>query len=229
MSTHLDPDDTLSRIKEGAFRHVRDRGALTLSPDAVAEALGEEAAELRRHVADRDALLTLLVVDAYDGMGDYAERAVRASAESGATPLERWVAVCRAIRDWAMENPHKYELIYGTNVPGYDAPPETMVAGARTATALIEVLRDASERGALEVGDAEKPPRPVQAAVEGLVDGMAAGLPEPVVTRLLVAWTQLFGMVGFSVFGHIVAFGEDPGAFVQHAARVTGRFVGITR
>ncbi|MBB1254806.1 WHG domain-containing protein [Streptomyces sp. OF3] len=214
-------------IKAEATRQLHQRGALVLTPDSVRAELGLSDDEFAVHFATRDDLLTALVVDAYDGMGERAEQALAQARESAAQPLDRWVAVCRAVRDWATDNPYEYELIYGTNIPGYDAPPETMVAGARTAFALIGSLRDAAEAHALTSGEPEPLPEPVAAAVRGLAEGMAEGLPEPVIGRLLVAWTQLFGMTGFSVFGHIAAFGEDPAAFVDHAAATMGRFVGI--
>lgn len=219
--------DTTDTIKAEATRQLHRDGALVLTPESVRTALGMPEAEFAKHFASRDALLTALVVDAYDGMGERAEQAVRESAESDAEPLARWVAVCRAVRDWAMDQPHEYELIYGTNIPDYDAPPETMVAGARTAMALIGTVQHAAKQGALDTGTAEELPQPIEDAVRGLVETMAEGLPEPVVARLLVAWTQLFGMASFSVFGHIVAFGEDPAAFVDHAAAAMGRYVGV--
>ncbi|MCK1794596.1 WHG domain-containing protein [Streptomyces sp. XM4193] len=222
-----DAAEPVEAIKAEGTRQLHRNGALVLTPESVRTALGMTATDFARHFASRDALLTALVVDAYDGMGERAEQAVRESAAADAAPLARWVAVCRAVRDWATDHPQEYELIYGTNIPGYDAPPETMVAGARTAMALIGTLQHAAEQGALETGEQEELPGPVADAVRGLAEGMAQGLPEPVVARLLVAWTQLFGMTGFSVFGHIAAFGEDPAAFVDHAAAAMGRYVGV--
>lgn len=220
-----DAPETVDAIKVEATRQLHSRGALVLTPESVRTALAMPEEEFTGHFASRDALLTALVVDAYDGMGERAEAAVRESSDEA--PLARWVAVCRAVQGWAVEQPYEYELIYGTNIPDYDAPPETMVAGARTAMALIGTLQHAAKQDMLETGTTEALPRPVADAVRGLAEGMAEGLPEPVVARLLVAWTQLFGMTSFSVFGHIAAFGEDPDAFVGHAAAAMGRYVGI--
>lgn len=235
MTTHTPPEQdatdqavgSLDAIKAEATRQLHRDGALVLTPESVRAALDMPEEDFGKHVPDRDALLTALVVDAYNGMGDWAERAVSESATADSAPLDRWVAVCRAVHDWAVEHPREYELIYGTNIPAYDAPQETMVAGARTAMALIGTLQHAAGQGALTTGEAEPLPRPLAEAVRGLAQGMAQGLPEPVVARLLVAWTQLFGMTSFSVFGHIVAFGEDPIAFVDHAAAAMGRYVGV--
>ncbi|MER7044684.1 TetR-like C-terminal domain-containing protein [Streptomyces jumonjinensis] len=209
-------------------RQLVERGALGLDQTGVADALAVDPAELDRLFPGRHDLLTALIVEAYDAMGDSAERALAEAVESGLEPLQRWIAVARGVRGWSVANPHQYELIYGTTIPGYDAPPETMIAGARTAVALLSVLHQAQSEGALvSRPDDAPPPAPVQTAVRGLSEGMMAGLPDDVIARTLIAWTQLFGMVSFSVFGHIAAFGDDPVAFCDHAADAMGRYVGL--
>ncbi|WP_345709920.1 TetR-like C-terminal domain-containing protein [Kitasatospora paranensis] len=36
-----------------------------------------------------------------------------------------------AVRDWALRNPHEYALIFGSPVPGYAAPEDTVTPGIR--------------------------------------------------------------------------------------------------
>ena len=94
---------------------------------------------LYRYFPSRDDLLTALIIDAYDSLGETAEAALKASA--GAASGERWTAVCEAIRGWALAHPHEYALIYGSPVPGYAAPATTVPAASRVGFALIEVVR----------------------------------------------------------------------------------------
>ena len=42
-------------------------------------------------------------------------------------------AVCRAARAWALAHPHEYALIYGSPVPGYAAPRDTVAPASRLA------------------------------------------------------------------------------------------------
>src|ERR1700756_1738163 len=102
-------------IKEEARRQLAEVGAHGLSLRAVARELGMVSSALYRYFPSRDDLLTALIIDAYDAIGSAAEAAIAASA--GAPARERWAAACRAIRAWAVANPHEYALIYGSPVP----------------------------------------------------------------------------------------------------------------
>ena len=42
--------------------------------------------------------------------------------------VPEWLDACRAVRAWAVANPHEYALVYGSPVPGYRAPPDTVPA-----------------------------------------------------------------------------------------------------
>lgn len=107
-------------IKDEARTQLAAEGAARLSLRAVARELGMVSSALYRYFPSRDDLLTALIVDAYDAIGAAAEQA---AAEAGTDrPLDRWTAVCRAVRTWAVAHPHEYALIYGSPVPGYTAP-----------------------------------------------------------------------------------------------------------
>jgi hypothetical protein len=44
---------------------------------------------------------------------------------------------------------------------------------------------------------------------------------------MLVAWTQLFGMLSFELFGHLVGSVDDNDAFFDHATAAMARYVGL--
>src|SRR4051812_14415371 len=109
-------------IKELARRHLATDGA-NLSLRAVARDLGMVSSAIYRYFPSRDDLLTALILDAYNALGETAEKAVSAvPADAHAT---RWLAVASSVRGWAVEHPHEYALIYGSPVPGYRAPEDT--------------------------------------------------------------------------------------------------------
>lgn len=128
-------------IKDEARAQLAAEGAAKLSLRAVARALGMVSSALYRYFPSRDDLLTALIVDAYDAVGGAAEEA--AAETSALRPLDRWTAVCRAVRVWAVAHPHEYALIYGSPVPGYSAPQDTIAPAARVGLVLIEIARDA--------------------------------------------------------------------------------------
>ena len=114
-------------IKEAARRQLAETGAPQLSLRAVARELGLVSSALYRYFPSRDDLLTALIIDAYDSLGEAAEAAAAANGTAG--PRGGWRAVCHAVRDWARANPHEYTLIYGSPVPGYQAPRDTVGPG----------------------------------------------------------------------------------------------------
>jgi AcrR family transcriptional regulator len=181
-----------------------------------------------RYFPSRDDLLTALIVDAYEDLGARAEDA--AGVTAGEPAASRWLAVARAVRDWAVAHPHEYALLYGSPVPGYRAPQTTVAPAARVAFALAGVVRDAWERGEITAtpGDDTNIDGAVAADARRVADALELGAPTDVVARMLIAWTQLFGMLSFSLFGHLVGSVDDTAAFFDHAGLAMARFVGIT-
>lgn len=112
--------EVTAAIKEEARRQLASEGPTKLSLRAVARELGMVSSALYRYFPSRDDLLTALIIDAYDSLGEAAEEAHAAVADGA--PVERWVAVGEAVRGWALAHPQEYALIYGTPVPGYSAP-----------------------------------------------------------------------------------------------------------
>lgn len=192
-----------AEILTAARRHLADDGPAGLSLRAVARELGMAPSAIYRYFENRDALLTAMIVEAYDALGERAETA--ADAVSSATPRARWVAVASAIRTWALANRHDYGLLYGTPVPGYAAPEDTVVPGTRVSLALVRVVADAHAEGrvATDRGDAEDERRAEGALGDDLDDlatRLGLDLPREVVFRTVVAWTQLFGLLSFELF-----------------------------
>jgi AcrR family transcriptional regulator len=190
-----------AEIKQEARRQLAASGPDALSLRAVAREMGLVSSALYRYFPSRDDLLTALIIDAYDDLGAAAEAALAATTRQ--QPATRWREVCRSARTWALAHPQEYALVYGSPVPGYSAPEDTVAPAARVGLALVEVARDAHERGVLSLPDA-RPPAPVQADADALLaalDAAGAGLPAAAVPGLAAAWAQLFGLISFELFG----------------------------
>jgi AcrR family transcriptional regulator len=219
-------------ITEEARRQLAETGAQGLSLRAVARELGMVSSALYRYFPSRDDLLTALIIDAYNALGEVAETAIAA----GATPRVRWLAACHAIRGWALAHPHEYALIYGSPVPGYRAPQATVGPASRVPRAFMGVLRDAVADGDMPAADdgAVAGPRlggalAGQAAViTALVTGPGLPtVPPEVVVRAVIAWTQLFGMISFELFGQFVGSFEPADALFEYAVAQLAAFVGL--
>jgi len=216
-------------IKDEARRQLAAEGASGLSLRAVTRALGMASSAIYRYFPSRDDLLTALIVDAYDAVGAAAEEAdgdCRRGDYGG-----RWRAVGRAVRAWAIANPHEYALVYGSPVPGYRAPEATIDPASRVTLVLARIVDEAARDGSLlDPPGADRLP-PLDAGVldetRRLADLALPHAADEVVVRAVLAWTQLFGMISFELFGHFHRVIEDVGPVLERALLETGRLVGF--
>ena len=180
-----------AEIKEHAWAQIATAGASALSLNAIAKLMGLSGPALYRYFANRDELITDLVTDAYRSLAD----TLRAAGADGPS-------LAHALRAWALADPHRYLLIYGTPVPGYHAPAEiTSIAKEIMATLL----------DAYGAGPADRPAVTFDAHLEGHRD-WAEGHPATPATlhRALVSWTRLHGVLSLELSGHFTGMGFDP-------------------
>lgn len=205
-----------------ARRQLTLVGPAELSVRAIARELGMASSAVYRYVASRDELITALLVQVYTELGEVAE----ASEQSATDPADlagRWLALCHAIRDWALAHPHDYALLYGSPVPGYAAPQDTVPAAGRVTGAFMRILQDAPAR------PDEPTPSPVLAtSVAPLVALMTPRPTEQAVLRGLLAWSAVFGTISFELFGHLVGAVADTDGYADEAFRELARFLLLT-
>lgn len=203
----------IEEIKAIARRHVAEHGSDGLSLRAVAREMGVVSSAVYRYVESRDALLTALIVDAFDTVGGVAEAAV---AEAGDGLADQWRQLAWAIRRWAFANPADYALVYGTPVPGYQAPQDTVGPAARVSLVALGVARDALAAGEIRLGAPAEAAAAVRRDFAHLRQQTGMDLPDELISRLLLVWTQLFGGVSYELFGHLHRVIDDGEAFFAH-------------
>jgi AcrR family transcriptional regulator len=232
MATHLTArararSQITSEILAAARRQMAEVGAAGLSLRAIARELGMVSSGIYRYVTSRDELLTRLIIDAYESLGAAAESAVAASA--GRADAERWVATADAIRAWALARPHEYMLLYGSPVPGYAAPDDTVVPGTRVTLAVLSIVRDAHAAGRLTAPTASVSPTGQLgddlAQLARLID-----LPVGAATlvAVLAAWTQLFGLLSFELTNQTRGIVTDHAALFSATAGLGAAAIGLT-
>jgi AcrR family transcriptional regulator len=213
-----------AEITDAARRQLAEVGAAALSLRAVARELGMASSALYRYFPSRDDLLTRLIIDGYDALGAAAE----AADDPGVPPRERWLAVCRAVRSWARAHPHEYALLYGSPVPGYAAPRDTVPAAARVGVVLGRILGDAARSGALP--RAAGVPRDPSLLSDGTVEvlgGEHPALDDAVRLRALLAWSGVYGTISFELFGHFVGSVEDADRYFDTAMGELAGLLGL--
>ena len=180
-------------------------GAAELSVRSLARDLGVVSSAIYRYVRSRDDLLTLLVVDAYDELGEAAEQA--AARRRSDDHRGRFRAVSRAVRTWALAEPARYSLLFGSPVPGYQAPAEQTVGpGTRVPLLYARLVAAAYDAGAMRATPDGHLPRDLTADMRRVADEIGADLPPALLARMYLAWTSVFGAVGFEVQGQ---YGPD--------------------
>ena len=211
------------QIKAAARDQVAETGAADLSLRAVARELGMASSAVYRYFRSRDELLTALIVDSY-----LALAATLSAADRGRTPRARWLAVCHALRGWAIDHPYEYALLYGTPVPGYRAPQDTVEPAARVLLLPLGILIDAAETGTLDAEGAG-PHLGVELSgqLERLRSAYAEIVPTAVLARYFQALAQLFGVLSLELFGHFVGSLDPAGPFFDHTAEELADRLGL--
>ncbi len=213
-------------ITDVARGQLATEGAGGLSLRAVARQLGMVSSAIYRYFPSRDDLLTALIIDGYNAIGEAAEQA-EAACPAGDF-AGRWRAVGQAIRDWALAHPHEYALVYGSPVPGYRAPEQTIGPAARAATVFGAIVSQASQAGAIRLPDGIPPlPEAFAADAARLRASVLAEVPDEVAAAALASWAALFGLVSFELFGQFENVITDRAAFFAHALGILGRMAGL--
>ena len=225
-------EEMTAEILAVARAHLADAGAAALSLRSVARDLELAPSALYRYFDGRDALLSALIMAAYESLAVEAEEAAdRAHDDGSATDAERWLEVPRAMRRWAIERPHEWGLIFGTPVPGYEAPEGTVEPYARVATALARPVVEAKAADRLRI---DAPPAgaagadELRRAVAPVAEGLALDMPAPMVARFVQAWTTLVGIISLEIFGHWRNTILDPEAFFEATMRDLAEHIGLT-
>ncbi len=233
-------------ITDIARARLAAEGAAALSLRAVARDMGMVSSAVYRYFSSRDELLTALIIDGYNAIGEAVENADAACRRGDYSG--RWLAACRAARAWAIAHPHEYALIYGSPVPGYQAPADTIGPAARSAVVFGRLVSDAHAAGQLTpppAGQLTPPPACQATASPQPAPGLQAmpgslaedagrlrgtvlpGVPDDMVIGALTAWAGVFGVISFELFGQFKNVVTDTAGYFDRAVADLGRLMGL--
>ncbi|MCG5444647.1 TetR/AcrR family transcriptional regulator [Micromonospora sp. NIE79] len=216
--------EMLDEIKTVARQHLATDGA-NLSLRAVARDMGMVSSAIYRYFPSRDDLLTALIIEAYNALGDAVE-----AAAAGPDRLDlraRWHAACRAARDWALTHPAEYALLYGSPVPGYAAPDDTVSPAQRPPLTLVGLLREGLETGLLSPPPADELSTPLHDDLTELADVFFTGIPPALLARGMAGWTQLFGLISFELFGRLNQTVAHRDEYFDHQVGLLADLIGL--
>jgi AcrR family transcriptional regulator len=170
---------------------------------AIARELGMVSSAVYRYVASRDDLLTLLLIDAYTELADAVDRGNQSTSGNWA---EQALASARAARQWAVDQPACWALLYGSPVPGYHAPAERTVGpGTRVVGALFAAVASGIAAGEIAVPNIQAP-QPMSADFDAVRAEFAFTGDDATVLKCFLLWAALVGAISLEVFGQ---YGAD--------------------
>jgi len=201
-------------IKETAWKQIAEFGAPSLSLRAIARALKITAPAIYNYFPDRDALVTALIIEAYTSFGD-SQLAARDVVP--AEKLEKRLrAIGSAYREWALTYPQRYQLIFGTPIPGYKAPlMEVLPSSARSLSALVSVIDELGKASKLNAKNYPAIKQGYEQQFE-IWNGFAGdyGIFSLAVSMLI--WSRVHGLVWLEITGNMPPFGLDGAALYSY-------------
>ena len=210
-------------IKAVAWQHIADVGAAGLSLRAIARVLGVSAPSIYHYYADRDALVTALITDAYTSLGDAQ---IGARDTMPATDLHgRLRATGVAYRAWAVAMPQRYQLIFGTPIPGYVAPASVLPVAGRSLSALVSVVAQIHQSGRLN-GGALPIVMPAALPMFALWQQHAGAQEPEVLTVAILIWGRVHGLVSLEIARSVPPFGPNgDGLFLYELDSIMKQFI----
>lgn len=216
--------ELVSEIKATAIDQLESDNA-DLSLRAIARRMGMASSAIYRYFSSRDDLLTALILDGY---GALADAVTETEAHVPRNDLAGRLRACaNAIRNWARDHRAEYALLYGTPIPGFRAPQDTVVPVTRLSGVLIGILADGVNDG---VFGATERPEDVRLTddLSALVEGFAhPEIPAGLIARGLTAWMGIFGAVSFELWGHLHGVTNDYDALFEHHLTLLNQLVGL--
>ncbi|TLU87316.1 MAG: TetR/AcrR family transcriptional regulator [Chlorobium sp.] len=201
-------------IKETAWRLIAAFGAPALSLRAIARELSITAPAIYNYFPDRDALVTALTIDAFTSFGDVQLKA-RDSVAPGQL-LERFRAIGLAYRDWALSYPQRYQLIFGTPIPGYEQQHQEIIPSAtRSISALLSVIEEFRVAGRLKSEDFPTIPPEYEEQLSAIktctsnYHSLSHGV-------ALIVWSRVHGLVSLEIGGRLPPFGVGGDALYHY-------------
>jgi AcrR family transcriptional regulator len=192
-----------ARIIELGRRQLAEGGAAGLSVRAIARDLGMVSSAVYRYVSSRDELLTLLLVDAYSDLADTVDRARESAGEAWTDDV---MAIARAARGWAVADPARWALLYGSPVPGYHAPAErTVPAGTRVVGAFFDAVAAGIATGDIRLTN-DLAPQPMSSDFERVRQEFGFPGDDLVTAKCFLLWAGVLGAISLEVFGQ---YGAD--------------------
>jgi AcrR family transcriptional regulator len=216
--------DLQEAIKDTAWKQIAELGAPTLSLRAIARELGITAPAIYNYFQRRDDLVTALIIDAYTSFGDWQISARDSQTEDDLGGRMRAIGI--AYRKWALAYPQRYQLIFGTPIPGYEAPMEKVFpSAARSLGVLVSVVEAARAAGRLKADHFPQVAPGLEAAFE-IWKGYGGEADVLSLSVAVLIWTHVHGLVSLEIANNLPPFGLNGDAlYLYELELINSQFI----
>lgn len=194
-------------IKETAWKQIAEFGAPALSLRAIARELKITAPAIYNYFPDRDALVTALIIDAYTSFGDsQLEARDSVSADDFIGQLK---AIGLAYRNWAHTYPQRYQLIFGTPIPGYESPTEKIFpSSARSISGLFYVVENIRAEGKLNINSVPSITEAYKEHYE-IWKTFFSDVHQQSIYVAMIIWARVHGIVSLEIQKNLPLYGKS--------------------
>lgn len=206
-------------IKATARSQMSKYGTAGLSLRAIGRELNITAPAIYHYYPSLDDLITALIMDAFNDLAVWMETARANTSSANCTP--KIEAMLFAYRQWAIEHPVDFQLIYGNPIPGYQAPLEiTGPLARRPFMGLFELYAQALETGEMVLPEEYQPaPQSIRDYLKTWRESSGIDVPDELVCLLMVGWARIHGLVMLELFQHLQPVVGDVGALYEYEVR----------
>lgn len=209
-----------------AWKQIGETGAASLSLRAIGREMRLTVSAIYRYYPDRDALVTALLIDAFEAFSQALESA--RDARKPDDHVGRFESMCKAYFTWAAQNPQRYVLMFGTPIAGYGFAPELDPVVRRSFLTLQGVIGEAYRAGKI-TGELAliRLPLPLNSQYELL---KKAGMPYALfITHLALAvWSMMHGITSLYLHHYLTGFlQQDVQVFVDFEVEKLSRMLGL--
>jgi AcrR family transcriptional regulator len=209
-------DATVNEIKEWAWKLMTEKGPANLSLREISRRMRMSSAALYCYFPNRNALLESLGMDAFASQVMALKNMCAMHPEND--PLSRLRILGEGYRQWALEHPVQYALIFGAPIPGYQPKWENLIPYAqRSLLILLELISEAFEAGALVIRpDLFRLPDGLKSYLENLIVSRDYKITPQALYIGIMVWTRLHGLVSLELNGQLEILIGDPAAFFHN-------------
>lgn len=190
---------TLEEIHDAVRKLLVEQGSAAVTINAVARQVGMSGPSLYHYYSSHDALVGAVTADLFDELAATMEQVRDAHADA---PIgERILAVCRAMRAWAITHPAEFGWIFAAPIapPNRQPDSERHRAGQRFERVLLDLTIELWQTHPFPVPDPAELPPSLHEQLIAYSAAIEEKLPPEAAHVFLSCWIRLYGLLCMEV------------------------------